>query len=154
MANVVDIKIEKVLLLKLMKELSKKSFINLGVFSNSRSDGKDNLEIAARHELGIGVPRRSFLLFPLLFRKSAILEFMNNSEKHIKFIITKGLDAWLGQVMISCMSIINNGFSSGGYGQWKVLSPLTIRKKKNAVILIDTGDMLKSITSIVVRKSN
>lgn len=154
MSDIINVKMDKAILNKLIAQLSKKSFIELGVFDSTRSDDKSNLEIAARHELGIGVPQRSFILLPLLFKKELIMTFFNSTEKHFKYIIDKGIDEWINLVMISCLKIIQGGFATGGYGQWRALSPMTIKKKGSATILVETGELLRAIKGMVFKKSN
>ena len=42
--------------------------------------------------------------------------------------------------------VINDAFESGGFGEWAPLKPETIRRKGSDKILIDTGDLRRSIS--------
>ena len=144
-----EIKPNKIRLNKLIRQLTKKSFIEIGIFDSDR-----NATIGFKHESGIKVPRRSFILLPLLFKKDFILSFYATTEEHFKTIIDKGLDFWINLVLLSCTKIISKAFSTGGFGNWKPLSLSTIKRKKTTIILVDTGEMFRAITGKIIKKSN
>lgn len=50
---------------------------------------------------------------------------------------------------IACENVIQDAFSSGGFGFWKFILPSTVRRKGSARELIDTGQLRRSITSKV-----
>jgi hypothetical protein len=143
------IKLNKTMLNKLIRELTRKSFIEIGIFDSTR-----NATIGWKHEFGIGVPQRSFMIFPLLFKGDSILSFYTTTDKHFKTIIDKGLDFWINLVLLSCTNIISEAFSTGGFGSWKPLSLNTINRKKTTTILVDTGEMFRAITGKIIKKSN
>lgn len=132
------------------------SYVKIGILgnTNARTGGLTNAEIGLKHELGSfseGIPRRSFLKMPLTEKKNELLAICN---KQLKVNIDKknGFIIALKQIGIYAESIINRAFHTQGFGKWKPLSPTTIALKGRNDILIDSGQLSKSITSKVTKK--
>ena len=58
---------------------------------------------------------------------------------------------------ITATVVIDDAFASGGFGEWATLKPKTVKRKtkngkKGDAILIDTGDLRRSITYEVVKQ--
>lgn len=123
---------------------------------NNRSGGKTNADIGAKHEFGSfseNIPRRSFLKDPLELKRQ---ELLNDISKYILSNTTKdgGGDIILRTLGILAEGIVKEAFGTGGYGLWQPLTQTTINKKGSSSILIDSGQLRKSITSRVDKKNS
>lgn len=110
-----------------------------------------NAEIGLAHEKGIkskNLPRRSWLETPL--RENLGSYFKELGVKAIETILKNQPKEAYRDLGIIAEQIIQRGFETGGYGKWKQLSQVTIRKKGSSAILIDTAQLRRSITSTVV----
>jgi hypothetical protein len=157
-----EVKLNSKVLGDLTRELTKKQHIEIGIFSGyhtpktqkykvrQRVEGNiSNAEVGYEHETGDHLPKRSFLLFPLVFKGNELLMFFRDPVKHFKFIAEYGLSKWLAKLNKSCLGIIDSAFETGGFGFWKALSPLTVRLKGHAQILLETGQLRKSIKGFI-----
>ena len=112
-----------------------------------------NADIGLRHEKGVKaerLPRRSWLVEPLQDHLPDY--FKKLGEKAIEQIVkTRAVQAYK-ELGIICEQIIQKGFETGGYGKWQGLSRMTIALKGSSQILVDTGQLRKSVTSEVVSK--
>lgn len=112
-----------------------------------------NAEIGLRHEKGVKserLPRRSWLVEPLEDHLPEYFKKLGN-EVIFRMVRTQSLQAYQDLGVI-CEQIIQKGFQNGGYGKWKSLSRMTIEGKGSSQILVDTGQLRKSVTSTVVTK--
>lgn len=113
--------------------------------SNARSDELTNADLAMIHEFGSpthNIPERSFLRKPLINNAEAVANLAKNAIG--KFIAGEmSLETALGYVGEEAKSIskeaVTNGISPA-------LKPATIKRKKSSKPLIDTGQLLNSIT--------
>ena len=113
--------------------------------SNARSDKLTNADLALIHEFGSpahNIPERSFLRKPLINNAEAVANLAKNAIG--KFIAGEiSLEAALGYVGEEAKGIskeaVTNGISPA-------LKPATIKHKKSSKPLIDTGQLLNSIT--------
>jgi phage gpG-like protein len=124
--------------------------------NNARDDGSmGNAEIGLVHEFGSksgAIPARSFLKSPLLMRSKMILNAMGSSS--VKTAFAKGDYERVYKLLgIKAEEIVQDAFSSGGFGAWSPLKPATIARKGSSSILQDTNELRRSITSDVVKKS-
>lgn len=141
---------------KIIKQAKKKYATQVGVLSSddARIDGLSNATIGMEHEFGVvskNIPARSFLRMPLnthgqelmsvLKGKMVKKSFEKNNIKHIFELIG-----------IKAEAIVQDAFSTAGFGQWASNSELTIKLKGSDTPLIDTGELRKSIHSRVVTK--
>ena len=138
---------------ELLKNLKEKAVVKLGIFSdnNSRTEGLTNAEIGAKHEFGSlseGIPRRSFLLDPIVRKKK---ELIKKAQRVIKDNIAKkdGKEKILELIGIAGEAIVQEAFETGGFGMWKALSQITINKKGSDRILIDSSQLRRAVTSKV-----
>jgi hypothetical protein len=139
----------------LIKDLVVKKEVRVGIFeeNNNRPDGQSNASIGLDHEFGrpsIGLPMRSFLREPIFSREKQIEEVANNAFKEV--VEGNGnLDSVYEAIGEEALHIVKGAFETGGYGDWKKLSPITEEKKGNNKILVDQGYLQDSITSKVVK---
>ena len=115
-----------------------------------------NPQLGFWHEFGIvktGLPERSFLRMPILLKLPDALTKMGSAEEWRSLIIDRGIVELLDVIGNKCIEIIAWAFHTGGFGTWAKLRPRTIMRKKNSDILIESGQMQRSITYAVVRKS-
>jgi len=125
--------------------------------AGKKASEQSNADIGMRHEFGVkseGLPRRSFLLMPLQqkadellkIRKALWEEFLAGKQTlaSLKLAYTK-----LG---IGAETIIQKAFETGGFGKWQPDAPSTVLRKKSSAILIDTGQLRRSISSRVVKR--
>lgn len=113
--------------------------------SNARSDELTNADLAMIHEFGSpthNIPERSFLRKPLINNAEAVANLAKNAIG--KFIAGEmSLETALGYVGEEAKGIskeaVTNGISPA-------LKPATIKHKKSSKPLIDTGQLLNSIT--------
>lgn len=122
----------------------------------SEKDQKDpptNAEIGLAHEKGVksrNLPRRSWLQTPL---EDHLPEYFlkEGPSAMVAMIQGKALQVYT-LLAAKCEDIIQVGFDTGGYGKWQALKEATIARKKSSAILIDTAQLRKSVTSVVVTK--
>ena len=149
-----------------------KAYVKVGVLAakSGREASKDtednenltNVEIGLLHEFGDvegeiekfgsyeeAVPIRSFIKMPLEHKKDFLLKSMN--KKMIKAALVMGnVKKALEILGVEAENVIQEAFESGGFGKWAPLAPSTIEKKGSAAILIETGQLRRSISSQVV----
>lgn len=135
---------------KLIKAFDKIPVARVGVLGakNARSGSgeKTNAEIGAKHEFGFsGMPIRSFLRVPVTDNLNKYLEKSDAfDEDTIERVIREGSIAkWIGLVAITAVSIVLDGFDTGGFGKWK---PSIMARKKNKQTLVETTQLRDSIT--------
>lgn len=112
-----------------------------------------NADIGLKMEKGSKaerIPARSWLKTPL---EDHLPEFFTKlgNEVIYRMVRTQSLKAYQDLGVI-CEQIIQKGFKSGGYGKWKALSRKTVELKGSSQILIDTGQLRKSVTSQIVSR--
>lgn len=124
--------------------------VDVGIMGdkNAREDGSlTNAEIGAKHEFGLGLPKRSFLRMPLQLKSEAILKMVApNAKMKLANGDTEGVMVDIG---IACESIISQAFQTGGFGNWPPDAPATMRMKTRKTILVETTQLADSITSVV-----
>lgn len=145
---------------KFSKDLKTKDYARIGILGskdNRSGKGSDedfsNATIGLKQEFGIDrIPARSFLRFPLQHEaKSIIKSFDKQAEKYEKSLIGgKFINQLLKELGILGENAVQKAFETGGFGQWKPNSPVTITMKGSDKPLIDSAQLRKSITSEVV----
>jgi len=121
--------------------------------SASRNGGElNNARIGNFHEqelgsMSKGLPQRSFLKMPLEFKGKEIAEYLEKNHESIMKDLTldKGVRRIYFKVGTKAKLIIKDAFFTGGFGQWTPLKASTIKRKNNNLILVDTGQLEKSI---------
>jgi hypothetical protein len=110
-----------------------------------------NADIGLVHEKGVkslNIPRRSWLKTPL---EDNLPEYFEKiGPEALELIITQQNVKNYETLGVVAEQIIQKGFETGGYGKWAPLKPMTIALKNSSAILIDTGQLRKSITHEVV----
>jgi hypothetical protein len=132
-----------------------KSSIMVGVIDDTkRSDGESNAEIAFRHEVGMGVPRRRFIA-PSLNQNSD--KYFNRLVSTVNDIIFRGIrntshiTQALHKVGAEGATDVKK-YIDDIRGKVPELSIQTILKKGSDVILKEKGEMWRSITWVVKKK--
>lgn len=112
-------------------------------------DGMTIFQVGAIHEFGSEYnPRRSFLRVPFATKKAEIADALLREFK----AVSEGkrtADHALGRVGILAENISRGAFRSRGYGQWPDIKNSTKKRKGSSQVLIDTGILSGSITSVV-----
>ena len=132
----------------LMREIGLSHAV-IGVLGGTHTDDKGNTsdmaDLAIEHEFGSDdgrIPERSFL-------RSSLIE---NRETYKKYLARLLRQAIRGQITITDMYDRLGAIAAGGAqqkildGPFKPLSKLTIKLKGSSKPLIDTGQLLQSIT--------
>ena len=163
----IDYKLDDKQIKNAIKELSTKISIKVGILGGNGSNpvkGDDdklgNITMAtlgAIHEFGsekINIPSRSFLQMPIETRFKDELGKNVGFKTALKELNVTKLNDEAG---VTATVVIDDAFASGGFGSWVPLKEETIRRKtKNGkrgdAILIDTGDLRRSITYEVVKQ--
>lgn len=112
-----------------------------------------NADVGALHEFGAAnIPRRSFLQYPLetfmgkWIKSNKDTYFATLKEGTVKkFYVAMGFEA---------ERIIDEAFSTSGYGTWPPNAPVTIKIKGSSMPLLDTGQLKNSITSVVLNEDD
>ena len=140
-------------LTNLSKGLGAKYKVQVGIFGGkgSRKGGAlTNADVGAIHEFGSfsrGIPARSFLRMPIRFKTARIMKeagkkFLELFSAHRKNIFWESLG-------IAAEGVIQEAFSTGGYGKWPKLAAATAKRKGSDAILIVTAQLRRSIASRV-----
>jgi hypothetical protein len=135
--------------------------VKVGVLANkagrfdilqTKQDGINNPTLGLVHEFGshsLGIPARSFLRVPLAEELPKKLRQIGEAVWKA-LLLSKGLFNALEQMGLAGVQVVEGAFRTGGYGRWQPLSAFTIRKKGSSAILIDSGQLRRSISSAVV----
>ena len=134
-----------------IKLLGSKRYIDIGILGQeSYENGISIAGIGAVMEFGSiskNIPARSFILMPIETKQKKIEKQI---EPKFPLLVTENsADKFLKQIGIACEGMIQSAFDTGGFGTWQKLSPKTIKSKGSDAILIDTGELRKSISSKV-----
>ena len=133
-----------------------KIYVKAGVLSgsDSRSDTMDNVTLALIHEFGTGdgrIPARSFV-------RSTFADNRPNYEAQLKQVVVKafGKDP---DLLIKGLNLIGLAMASDmkkritlGAGVPPPNAPSTIKAKGSSRPLVDTGQLVRSITHAVVEE--
>ncbi len=151
-----EIKFDVAVLDGLVKQLSKESYVKVGILAGANprtgDDGISNVEIGVVQELGSfthNIPPRSFLRMPLQQKSPDIVKFAG-SKKIMDLMLAgrqKGALALLG---VYAEAIVQSAFASRGFGQWAPNAPATIKRKGSDRPLVDTSQLRRSISSEAV----
>lgn len=123
----------------------------LGVLAGEspRGDvGPSNAEIGAKHELGDGVQKRSWLRVPLIDQWAKYLEEAGafKTKAMLRVIKEGSFVPYLTRVMIVGERVVQDAFDSCGFGKWK---PSDMTHKKTKQTLVETQQLRNSVTSEV-----
>jgi len=143
----------------LVKNLSKKIYVDIGVLSETNETvegGKTIAGIGALHEFGTDkagrgdggtIPERSFIRMPLETGQNDIEKAIEPKIK--KFITEKNIEGLFELIGIAGEARIQEAFDTAGFGEWEPNAESTIKAKGSDSPLIDDGTLRKSITSKV-----
>lgn len=109
-------------------------------------------EIGAIHELGSisdKIPARSFIKMPLELK--AFEWIKDNKDRYFKYLKLGKIKQFYKDLGFGAEDIINQAFTSSGFGAWLPLKPSTIKKKGSSMPLLDTGALRGSISSTVLK---
>lgn len=102
--------------------------------------------LGAVHEYGSingDIPSRSFLRMPIDTRFLDELEANKGFKEAVKSLDVVKMNNEAG---LTAKTVIDDAFDTGGWGDWKKLSDITVKRKGSDSILIDTGNLRRSIT--------
>ena len=152
----VDFKLDDEEIKKAINELGKQISIKVGILGSNGSKQAKNDDnelgkitmatLGAIHEFGsvkANIPARSFIRMPLETKYKEELSRNKGFKQALKELDIAKLNNEAG---LTATVVINDAFASGGFGEWTPLKPETIRKKGSDGILIDTGDLRRSIS--------
>lgn len=114
--------------------------------------GPNNATIGAVHEFGApnkNIPPRSFLRGPLSDLLQKQMEQSGAFDKDVlnQVIADRSIKAWVKLMASLAEKIVAEAFTSNGYGKWPAWKPGYTNNTGD--ILVDTGQLSKSITSEV-----
>lgn len=145
---------------KLKKEIAKieqlqKQTIRVGVIGDgsTRDDGLTNAFLLFLHTWGSvtrNIPPRP-VLDAIEVKQQ---DFGNNTQQIMHKLLINKLDVLTTakQIGALALSYILMSFETKGFGRWPELKPQTIEKKNSDAILIQTGQLKRSLTFDVVTK--
>lgn len=144
-------------------EGSKPGFYKQGVdFSKKRAQvrniapemGLTNPEVAAKNELGLGVPKRSMLRMPLHLHGDKVLKDAQEDVRAQLKTVGKNpqlaAKKMLDRLGIAGENLVQEAFATGGFGSWKPNAPLTVELKGSAAPLIDSSQLRHAVDSRTV----
>ena len=124
-----------------------------GLRKENKGEDLTNAEVGALQEFGSlkqGIPRRSFLEDPLEDHKK------NISDELMPWLIKYSMRGRSVEVMMKlgvlCVGKVAEAFSTSGWGKWAPNADMTVILKGSDKPLIDTGQLAKSISYMVVKK--
>lgn len=139
---------------ELKKKLPKNMYAKVGILSadNAREGKFGNAELGLIQEVGSfsrNIPARSWLMMPLTERKKDIVKFLQ-SKKAKDLVENADFETLLTLIGFKAEEIIDEAFTSSGFGKWKPNSPVTIKRKGSSRPLIDTSELRRAVSSEVV----
>ena len=142
-------------------DANRRAFVKVGVLSNkaerfdiNKTDQDDinNPTLGLVHEFGSAshnIPPRSFLRMPLGTQLPDKLSKIGKATWNA-LVEQKGVRGALEVLGIAGVQTVEEAFRSGGFGRWQPLKAATVARKGSSAILIDSGQLRRSISSAVV----
>lgn len=134
-------------------KLTKGYYARVGILQDIKyPDGTSVALVGAVQEFGSitnNTPMRSWLRMPLQEKRQQLLDVLTSSTVK-KFFEAGEIIRVFKAIGVAAEVIIDEGFSTGGFGQWAPDKPKTIKRKGSDAILQDTALLRKSVTSDVV----
>lgn len=126
----------------------KSKLLSKVLISTTKYLAPTNAEIGAIHELGLGVPIRSFLRAPLVSHLKKYLEEAGAFDKEALEEVAKSgkLIPFMQKIGLVAESVVQDAFNTGGFGEWK---PSNMKNKKVQQTLVESQQLRESITSKV-----
>lgn len=161
----------------LLKGLGGDYYARIGILGSDAGEihdtesGLTNSEIGLINEFGSesnNIPARSFLRMPLETQQDKLMDVLDTGS--VKESIESGDIKQVYKTLgIAAEQIVKDAFLTGGFGNWKANAPITIhggwmtsksgksfhvKGKGTDKPLIDTGALMRSISSDVVKRSD
>lgn len=143
----------------LQNQLGRGYYARVGVLGSKAVRGADssvdgNADIGLIHEYGsqtANIPERSFLRVPLALKRDEIKKVFDTA------VVKEAMEAGdirrvFGLLGVRAEQIVQEAFSTGGFGHWTPLKEDTVKRKGSSAILMDTGQLRRAITSDVKGK--
>jgi hypothetical protein len=125
--------------------------------SDSARDGDlTNADLAVIHIFGSiknNIPPRDFLKMPLEMKKKELMKVLD-SETAKRALSAGDYEAVFEILGIAAEGIVQQAFSSAGFGQWPALAASTKRAKGSSAPLIDTAELRRAQSSDVIKRSD
>lgn len=144
----------------ILKGLGGNYYVKVGILGTNATEPVEGEEDLTMAELGViqefgtmdgMIPSRSFLRLPLEVKQEELVNGLTKSS--VKEDFEKGnIKGVYSKLGVIAEGIIQEAFSSGGFGMWKENAPSTIERKGSSAPLIRFGFLRRSITSEVARK--
>lgn len=138
--------------------------VKVGILGDNiaRQEGElNNAEIGFVNEFGKmtgypKIPARSFIRMPLKTRlNDKIREKKSLSGVELEKAMAEGkTEDFSKKVGIVAEEVIQEAFSTNGFGEWAPNAPMTVELKKSSSPLIDTGQLRRSISSKVIKNGD
>lgn len=131
--------------------------VQVGLFSDTaarsadRGRISDNPSLGAIHEFGDpkhAIPERSFIRMPLMTQLGP--QLLAKGASWLFVLRTRGAKRTLALLGALAEDVIQEAFSTAGFGQWPELRPATVRKKGSSRILIESAQMRKAVAFRVI----
>ena len=134
----------------------KDSVVKAGILakdgSENHSEGITVFQIGMIHEFGVpekNIPRRSFIRVPIENNIKEITKLIENNHKLVSENVMSA-EVALNRIGIKAQNTIKESFRNN---DWKANSRATVKRKGSSRPLIDTGQLIGSI-SYIVEKEN
>ena len=134
----------------------KDSVVKAGILAKdgreNHSEGITEFQIGMNHEFGVpekNIPRRSFIRVPIENNIKEITKLIENNHKLVSENAMSAKVA-LDRIGIKAQNTIKESFRNN---DWKPLKRATVKRKGSSRPLIDTGQLIGSI-SYIVEKEN
>lgn len=129
--------------------------VKVGVLKghNARNDKQTNAGVGLVHEFGSftkHIPERSFLKMPLTTHQQEVIKAAKAGIEHN--LVEGTVREKMVQIGTAAEKVVDDAFDSGGFGMWQPISKATEDRKNSAAILIDSGELRKSISSEVTKR--
>lgn len=142
----------------MLESLGGEYAVKVGLIGSGGSEIHDdsdatNAEIGLFQEFGtVNIPPRSFLRLPLETKQKELMKGI--SKGAAKEAIEEGDIKHFYEILgIEAVGIVQDAFSSGGFGEWPPNAPSTVSAKGSSKPLINTGQLRRSVSYEVVKKS-
>lgn len=131
--------------------------VQVGLFADTAGRSADHNRIAHNPSLGYvhefgdikhNIPERSWLRMPLMTQLGPLI--MAKGTSWLYLLRTRGVKRMLAFLGALGEDVIQEAFSTRGFGQWVALKPATIRRKKSSAILIESAQMRKAVAYRVI----
>lgn len=128
----------------LIKALKSTPKLRVGILGDTK-----NATIGAVHEFGApakNIPQRSFLRIPISEHLEKELEQSGllNKERLAEVIKTGNMKAWVEQIGVAAVAVVDDAFESSGDGRWPKWKQKNY-KNEGGMLLVDTGGLRQSI---------